>query len=108
MGYNVGQRCLAVGQYRAARWRPTAQIHYRLSTRHVVLPRTDHELAEQPPRAEHEGTKVNTQRCCHRETRTEFFPSHVGRAMNAHELVTNDNPSIQEGKEATGHSTGRQ
>jgi hypothetical protein len=28
--------------------------------------------------------------------------------MNAHELVTNDNPSIREGKEATGHSTGRQ
>jgi hypothetical protein len=44
----------------------------------------------------------------HRETRTEFFPGHVGRAMNAHELVTNDNPSIQEGKEATGHSTGHQ
>ena len=107
MGYNVGQRYLAVGQYRAACWRPTAQIHYRLATRHVVLPRTDHELAEQPPPAEQEGTKVNTQRC-HRETRTEIFSGHVGRAMNAHELVTNDNPSIQEWKEATGHTTGRQ
>lgn len=47
---------------------------------------------------------VNTQRC-DRETYTKFFPGHVGRAMNAHELVTNNNPSLQEGKEATGHST---
>jgi hypothetical protein len=50
---------------------------------------------------------VNTQRC-DRETRIKFFPGHVGQAMNAHELVTNNNPSIQEGKEASGHTTGHQ
>jgi hypothetical protein len=50
---------------------------------------------------------VNTQRC-NKETRTEYFSSHVGRTINAHELVTNNNPSLQEGKEATGHSTGHQ
>ena len=50
---------------------------------------------------------MNTQRS-DKETRTEFFTGHVGRAMNAHEQVTNNNPSIQEGKEATGHSTGQQ
>ncbi|MGN7253376.1 MULTISPECIES: hypothetical protein [unclassified Arthrobacter] len=47
---------------------------------------------------------MNTQRR-DRETRTKFFPDHVGRAINAHELVTNNNPSIQEGKEAPGHSS---
>ena len=50
---------------------------------------------------------VNTQRS-DKETRTEFFTGHVGRATNAHEEVTNNNPSIQEGKEAPGHSTGQQ
>ena len=50
---------------------------------------------------------VNTQRCA-REARTKFFPGHVGRAMNAHELVSNDKPSIQLGKEAAGHTTGQQ
>ncbi|HEY3573432.1 MAG TPA: hypothetical protein VGK98_06360 [Arthrobacter sp.] len=48
---------------------------------------------------------MNTQRC-NKETRAEFFSSHVGRTIIAHELVTNNNPSLQEGKEATGHSTG--
>jgi hypothetical protein len=28
--------------------------------------------------------------------------------MNPHELVSNNNPSIQQGKEVTGHSTGHQ
>ena len=52
-------------------------------------------------------TPVNTQRRT-KETRTEYLPGHVGRAMNAHELVTNNNPSIQEGKETPGHSTRHQ
>ncbi|WP_354260933.1 hypothetical protein [Arthrobacter sp. OAP107] len=50
---------------------------------------------------------MNTQRRT-KETHTEYLTGHVGRAMNAHELVTNNNPSIQEGKEAPGHSTGHQ
>ena len=50
---------------------------------------------------------MNTQRRT-QETRTEYFTGHVGPGMNAHELVTNNNPSIQEGKEATGHTTGQQ
>ncbi|WP_395403193.1 hypothetical protein ACHMXB_04745 [Arthrobacter sp. UC242_113] len=45
---------------------------------------------------------MNTQRC-DEETHTKFFPYHVGRAMDAHELVANNNPPIQEGKEAPGH-----
>jgi hypothetical protein len=52
----------------------------------------------QPPRR----NLVNTERCS-KEPRTEFVARHVGRARNVHELVTNNNPSIQEGKEATGH-----
>lgn len=50
---------------------------------------------------------VNTQ-LCNQRTRTEFSSSHVGRAMNAYEQVWNGKPSIQEGKEAVGHSTGQQ
>jgi hypothetical protein len=68
-----------------------------------LSPRTHQEEAEQPPTA----AKVNAQRS-NNKTRTEFFLSHVGRATNAHELVTNNNPSLQESKEATGHSTGQQ
>ncbi|MET3934591.1 hypothetical protein [Arthrobacter sp. OAP107] len=48
---------------------------------------------------------MNTQQC-NKETRTEFFSSHVRRTMNAHEQVTNNNQSIQEGKEVSGRSTG--
>jgi hypothetical protein len=51
--------------------------------------------------------QVNTQRR-DKETRSKFFSSHVRRTKNAHELVTNNNPSIQERKEATGQSTGHQ
>jgi hypothetical protein len=50
---------------------------------------------------------VKTQQC-NKETRTKSFPGHVGRPMNAHELVTNNNPSLQGWKEATGHSTSHQ
>jgi hypothetical protein len=50
---------------------------------------------------------VNIQQC-NKEAHTKFFSSHVGRAMNALELVTNNNQSIQEWKEATRHTTGRQ
>lgn len=50
---------------------------------------------------------MNNQRCA-KEARTKFLPGHVGRTMNAHELVSNNNPSIQEGKEAPGHTTGQQ
>jgi hypothetical protein len=53
------------------------------------------------------SNQVNNQRP-RRESQPEFFSRHVGRALNAHELVTNNNPSIQETKEATGHSTGHQ
>ncbi|MDQ0618261.1 hypothetical protein [Arthrobacter globiformis] len=48
---------------------------------------------------------VNTQRC-DRETRIKFFPGHVAQATDVHEQVTKDAPSIQEGKEASGHTTG--
>lgn len=51
MGYNVGQRCLAVGQYRRACGRPATPIPYRSGTSDVTLPRTHHEEAEQPPTA---------------------------------------------------------
>ena len=50
---------------------------------------------------------MNTQRGT-KETRTKYFTGHVGRTMKVHELVTNNNPSIQEGKEATGHSSRQQ
>jgi hypothetical protein len=50
---------------------------------------------------------VHAQRS-NKESRNDFFSSHVGRAMNAHEEVWNGKPSIQEGKEATGHSSGLQ
>ena len=44
-----------------------------------------------------------------KETRTENLTGHVGRAINAQELITNNNPSIQEGKEvpATAPATKR-
>jgi hypothetical protein len=51
MGYNVGQRCFAVGQYRKACGRPATPIPYRLGASHVTLLRTHHEEAEQPPTA---------------------------------------------------------
>jgi hypothetical protein len=50
---------------------------------------------------------VNTQRR-DEESRAEFFSSHVGRFINAHDLVANNNPSSQEGKEATRHSSRQQ
>jgi hypothetical protein len=50
---------------------------------------------------------VNTQPRT-KETRTEFLTGHVGPGMNPHEQVPNNNPSLQEGKEATGHTTGQQ
>ena len=31
-----------------------------------------------------------------------------GAPRNAHEQVANNNPSVQQGKEATGHTTGQQ
>ena len=43
-----------------------------------------------------------------KEARTEYFTGHVGRTINAHDLVTNNNPAIQESKEATGHGSGHQ
>ena len=52
-------------------------------------------------------TQVNTQRC-DKEARTEYFTGLVGRTINVHELVTNNNLAIQESKEATGHSSGHQ
>ena len=67
-------------------------------------PTMDKQISHQQPLRRN---LVNTQRR-DKETRTKFFPGHVGRAINAHELVTNNNPSIQEGKEAPGHSTGHQ
>ena len=51
--------------------------------------------------------QVNTKGCT-KEIRTKLLPGHVARAMNPHELVMNSNPSIQEGKEAAGHTTGHQ
>jgi hypothetical protein len=42
------------------------------------------------------------------ETGTEFSSSHVSHALKVHEQVMNDKRSIQEGKEATIHSTGHQ
>lgn len=39
------------------------------------------------------------------EARKKLSSRHADRAMNTHEQVWNDNPSIQEAKEATGHST---
>ncbi|WP_306922931.1 hypothetical protein [Arthrobacter globiformis] len=50
---------------------------------------------------------MNTQRP-RKETGTEFFSGHVAQAKEAHELVTNNNPSIQKGKEAPGHTIGHQ
>jgi hypothetical protein len=52
-------------------------------------------------------SQVNNQRLS-KETRTKFSSRHVGRTLNVHELVTNNNPSIQAGKEAPGHSIGHQ
>ncbi|WP_172411648.1 hypothetical protein [Arthrobacter globiformis] len=43
-----------------------------------------------------------------KEAGIRFSPSHVRRTKNAHEQVTNNNPSNQEAKEATGHTTGQQ
>jgi hypothetical protein len=50
---------------------------------------------------------VNTKEATTKRT-SNFFSGHVARAMNAHELVTINNPSIRKGKEATSHSTGHQ
>ena len=47
---------------------------------------------------------MNTQRS-QKETRTKFFSGHDGSAINVHELVANNNPSLQEWKEAARHSS---
>ena len=106
MGYNVGQRFVAVGQYRTACGRRRHRLPTGWGARHAALPRTRHEGAEQPPTAAEE--EPGEQQRPRREPRTGYCPGHVGRSMNAHELVSNNNPSTQEGKEATGHSSGQQ
>ncbi|MDQ0618466.1 hypothetical protein [Arthrobacter globiformis] len=40
-----------------------------------------------------------------KETHTRFVSGHVAQANGVHEQVTNDNRSIQEGKEPAGHTT---
>jgi hypothetical protein len=106
MGHNVGQRCLAVGQYRTACGSPATRILCRLGASHVTRPRTHHEVAEQPPTAAKEEP-VNTQRS-DKETHTKFFSRHVGRTTNVHEEVGSGKASIQEGKEAASHTNGQQ
>lgn len=65
-------------------------------------PRTTMNKQNSHPRAEQEETQMDNQRH-NKETCTGFFSSHVGRAVNVHEQAGNDNPSIQEHKEAAGH-----
>ena len=77
-----------------------------LGTDHVALRRCHHEEAGNYLESKRRSP-VSTQRH-NKEPRTEFVSRHDGRALNAHELVTNTNPSIQEGKEAPDHSTGHQ
>jgi hypothetical protein len=50
---------------------------------------------------------VNTKEATTKPT-AKFLTGHVARARNAHELVTNNNPSIQETKEAPRHTPGHQ
>ncbi|MFC9353245.1 hypothetical protein [Arthrobacter sp. NPDC057013] len=50
---------------------------------------------------------MNTQRRSE-ETRKKFSTRHAGRDMNTHEQVWNNDTSLQEAKEATGHTTGHQ
>ena len=51
MGYNRGQRFVAVRQYRTACGRPGTPTPYRLGASHVALPRTHHVEEEQPATA---------------------------------------------------------
>ncbi|MET3934444.1 hypothetical protein ABIE00_002490 [Arthrobacter sp. OAP107] len=88
-----------VKSYRRAQKESGSELFWN----HVVLPRTFHEEQERPPKRCRRNL-VNTPRCT-KETRTKFFTGHVGRAINAHEVVTNNNPSIQKGKEAARHSS---
>ncbi|MDQ0864767.1 hypothetical protein [Arthrobacter globiformis] len=50
---------------------------------------------------------MNTKEATTKPT-SNFFSGHVARPVNAHELVTNNNPSIRKGKEAPGHTNGHQ
>lgn len=78
----------------------------RLGTNHVALRRRHHEEAGNYLESKRRSP-VNYLRP-RKEPRTEFVSLHDGRALNVHELVTNNNPSIQEDKEAASHSTGYQ
>jgi hypothetical protein len=78
----------------------------RLGTNHVALRRRHHEEAGNYLESKRRSP-VSTERR-NKEPRTEFVSRHDGSALNVHELVRNDNPSIQEGKEAPGHSTAHQ
>ncbi|MFF2318372.1 hypothetical protein ACFVTE_19160 [Arthrobacter sp. NPDC058097] len=63
-------------------------------TRHAASPRTTVNTKNSHPRAEQEEIQVNNQRHSN-ETSINFSPSHVWRTTNAHEQVTNNNPSVQ-------------
>jgi hypothetical protein len=106
MGYSVRQHSLADGSNRTARGRPGEPIPKQHGTNHVALPRTHHEEADQPKPAAKENP-VDSQRP-RKESQPEFFSGHVGRAMNARELVASNEPSLQAQKEAPGHTTSHQ
>ena len=103
MVYNAGQSCLAVGQYQSARPRPAQATDWA----QVMPPSPAPTMKKNSHQQLLRRNLVNTQQC-DKENSHGNFTGHVAGAVNAHELVRNNNPSLQGWKEATGHSTGHQ
>jgi hypothetical protein len=102
MGDRVRQRCL-VGQYQSARARPAQATGWA----QVMPPSPAPTMKKNSHQQLLRRNLVNTQQC-DKENSHGNFTGHVAGAVNAHELVRNNNPSLQGWKEATGHSTGHQ
>jgi|SRR6476620_2007055 len=104
---NTGQPCSAIGQYQAPLIVRQRRFPNGLAQVMPSSPGPSMNQQEQPPTAQQEGTRVNTQRRSE-ETRKNFSSRHADHTINTHEQAWNNDTSIQEAKEATGTTIGQQ